>query len=44
MAPSMNQPLCSRLTVEQCEKLFREMCLNTRSYLEPHFDLDGYFG
>jgi len=38
-----NQPLCSSLTMEACQDLFREMCENTRSYLEPHFDLDGYF-
>ena len=29
--------------MEQCEELFQEMCYNTREYLEPHFDLDGYF-
>lgn len=23
--------------------LFRQMCYNTREYLEPHFDLDAYF-
>lgn len=39
-----NQPLCSTLTVEQCRELFREMCLNTREYLNPYFDLDAYFG
>jgi len=39
-----NQPLCSSLTMDQCEALFREMCENTREYLEPHFNLDAYFG
>ena len=38
-----NQPLCSSLTMEQCSELFREMCFNTREYLDPHFDLDKYF-
>lgn len=39
-----NQALCSSLTLEECRALFREMCLNTRAYLDPYFDLDGYFG
>ena len=39
----VNQPLCSSLTMEQCSQLFREMCLNTRAYLDPYFDLDSYF-
>ena len=39
----VNQPLCSSLTMDQCRELFREMCLNTRTYLEPHFDLERYF-
>lgn len=39
----VNQPLCSTLTVEQCRDLFREMCLNTREYLDPYFDLDAHF-
>ena len=38
-----NQPLCSSLTMEQCEELFRQMCYNTREYLDPYFDLDAYF-
>lgn len=42
-AAFLNQPLCSSLTMEQCQTLFREMCCNTRSYLEPHFQLDRYF-
>ena len=40
----VNQPLCSSLTMEQCRELFEEMCRNTRAYLDPYFDLDGYFG
>ena len=39
----VNQPLCSSLTMEQCAALFREMCENTRDYLEPHFDLEHFF-
>lgn len=38
-----NQPLCSSLTMEQCLTLFREMCYNTREYLDLWFDLDAYF-
>ncbi|MCD8040473.1 MAG: alpha-glucosidase/alpha-galactosidase [Clostridia bacterium] len=38
-----NQALCDRLTREQSEELFKEMCYNTREYLDPYFDLDGYF-
>ncbi len=40
----VNQPLCNSLTMEQAKELFREMCLNTRKYLEEFFDLEGYFG
>ena len=43
-AAFLNQPLCSILTMDQCQELFREMCYNTREYLDPWFDLDGYFG
>lgn len=35
-----NQPLCGTLTMEQSEALFREMCQNTRAYLEAYFDLE----
>lgn len=38
-----NQPLCGTLTMEQSQALFREMCENTRGYLDPYFDLDLYF-
>ncbi|MBO5352506.1 MAG: alpha-glucosidase/alpha-galactosidase [Lachnospiraceae bacterium] len=39
----VNQPLCNCLTIKESKELFREMCLNTRKYLEPYFDLDAYF-
>ena len=38
-----NQPLCSSLTHAQSKELFKEMCYNTREYLDPYFDLDKYF-
>ena len=34
---------CNCLTLEQAKELFKEMCFNTREYLEPYFDLQGYF-
>lgn len=40
----VNQPLCNSLTMEESKELFKEMCLNTREYLDPYFDLDSYFG
>ena len=39
-----NQPLCNHLTMEESWELFRQMCYNTREYLDPYFDLDAYFG
>ena len=42
-ASFVNQPLCSTLTVDEARSLFKKMCLNTREYLDPYFDLDGYF-
>lgn len=39
----LNQPLCSSLTQEDAKALFKEMCYNTRAYLDPYFDLDAYF-
>lgn len=39
----VNQPLCNCLTMHESKELFKEMCLNTREYLDPYFDLDGYF-
>ncbi len=38
-----NQALCNCLTPEQSKNLFRTMCYNTRKYLDPYYDLDGYF-
>lgn len=40
----INQPLLSGLGWKESGELFREMCLNTREYLDPYFDLDSYFG
>jgi len=37
----VNQPLCASLTTPQCRELFREMCQNTRGYLDPYFDLSS---
>lgn len=42
-AAFINQPLCGALDFAQAEALFKEMCFATRGYLEPYFDLDGYF-
>lgn len=39
----LNQPLCGTLTMEQAKELFREMCLNTREYLDEYFALDAFF-
>lgn len=39
----VNQALCNTLTMEQSKELFKEMCYNTREYLDPYFDLDAYF-
>ena len=38
-----NQALCSNLSKEDSYSLFKEMCYNTREYLESYFDLDLYF-
>ncbi len=38
-----DQPLCSRLTVDEARSLFKKMCFNTRAYLDEYYDLDGYF-
>lgn len=38
-----NQALCNSLTMEESYELFKEMCYNTRKYLDPYFDLDSYF-
>ncbi len=42
-AAFVNQPLCGTLTREQALDLFAGMCRNTREYLDPWFDLDGWF-
>lgn len=39
----MNQSLCSNLSIEDGFNLFKEMVLNTRSYLDEYFDIDNYF-
>lgn len=39
----VNQALCNCLTMEESEQLFKEMCLNTREYLDPYYNLDAYF-
>ncbi len=41
LAAFMNQSLCSNLTWEQGEELFREMCENTREYLAPYYPQFG---
>ena len=38
-----NQPLCEILSETEKKELFKEMCLNTREYLDEFYDLDGYF-
>ncbi len=34
-----NQPLCAHLSMNDTQELFKRMCLNTRQYLDPFFDL-----
>ncbi|MCL2592192.1 MAG: alpha-glucosidase/alpha-galactosidase [Defluviitaleaceae bacterium] len=34
-----DQPLCANLDLETAYNLFKEMCMNTKEYLEPFFDL-----
>ena len=38
-----DQPLCGHLTMEEAFDLFRQMCYNTREFLDPYYDLDAYF-
>lgn len=38
-----NQSLCSGLSMEESKALFKEMCYNTREYLDEYYDLDAYF-
>ncbi len=37
----VNQPLLGGLSKEEALELFREMVLNTRSYLDEYYDVDG---
>lgn len=39
----VDQPLCGNLSLEEAKELFKEMCYNTRDYLDKYFDLDKYF-
>jgi len=39
----VNQALCNCLTMEESEQLFKEMCLNTRNYLDSYYELDKFF-
>lgn len=39
----VNQPLCENLSAENAKELFKEMCLNTREYLDEFYELDTYF-
>ena len=34
-----NQPLCGTLTMDQSRELFKEMCINTRKYLDEFYKL-----
>lgn len=38
-----DQPLCGTLTMDESFELFREMCFNTKEYLEPYFELDASY-
>ncbi len=38
-----NQALCDSLSDNDCRALFKEMCLNTREYLDPYYSIDRYF-
>lgn len=38
-----NQSLCGTLSMEESRALFREMCMNTRAYLDGYYELDRYF-
>lgn len=43
-ASFVNQPLCCNISIESAKKLFKEMVMNTREYLDPFFDsIDSYF-
>lgn len=36
-----NQALCDSLSDEDCKSLFKEMCINTREYLDEYYDING---
>ena len=38
----INQPLCSKLSLAEGRKLFKEMILNTKEYLDPYYDIDKF--
>ena len=38
----VNEPLCSGLSLENARDLFRQMCENTREYLDPWYDLSTF--
>ena len=39
----VNEPLCSSLTLTDARKLFKEMIIGTRKYLDPYFkDIDSF--
>ena len=38
-----NQALCSDLSAEDAYQLFKEMCYNTRDYLDDYYNLDEFF-
>lgn len=40
-ASFVNQPLCSKLTLEQASNLFKEMVMNTKDYLDEYYDLSN---
>ena len=40
----ISQALCEGLELPRAHELFEKMCFGTRQYLEPFFDLKGYFG
>ena len=36
----LHQPLCTGLSLSEAQTLFRQMCRNTRTYLDPYFHID----
>ena len=38
----INQPLCSKLSISEGKKMFKEMIINTRTYLDPYYDIDKF--